>query len=169
MIKEKIKIDEYIPIKVTWKELEECPESIIYWRTGDLKKSLLEIGISEASGIIRSLTVISANNIIFSSVIQRPNVRFYKGTPIIDIKNWKGKNKIDDQGMLKIYYDKQFDIVLSNSNISMGIQSGRVWFGLDCNMNVCWISIYNLSKNERVQVKDTIGYMIKNNTKIFTN
>ena len=86
-IKEEIEVDQYIPIKIRWVMRSENAAEIIYWRTGDLKKSMLEIGISAISGEICSLTIVFADNISFASEAPSVISAFESGTPVFDVSN----------------------------------------------------------------------------------
>ncbi|AZK47330.1 hypothetical protein [Paenibacillus lentus] len=55
--KENVEFDDYIPITVRWGANERSFDRILYWRTGDFKKSLFEMGISEQDGSLFSLTL----------------------------------------------------------------------------------------------------------------
>ena len=53
VIQERIFIDQYKPIKIKLGSWSIINEKIIYWRIGDFKKSLAEVGIASKSGLIR--------------------------------------------------------------------------------------------------------------------
>ncbi len=65
-VSEKIEVDQYIPIKIVWGKWNIFSEETLYWRTGDFKKSLIEIGIASRSGVIRSLTVVHSDKINYN-------------------------------------------------------------------------------------------------------
>ena len=162
LIKEDIEIDRYIPIKVKWHESSKSSKEIICWRTGDLKKSMLEVGVLADSGEIYSLTIVSVDKITISSEEHQENSEVESGTPVFDMINWVGKRTINDVGLFVVQYcDERLVMTISRNHISKEIMSGRVSFGTDVNMNVCRISINNLSDDEKLQVIDTLEYMTK--------
>ena len=159
VIKEKIEIDQYIPIKIRWVPIEESAGKLIYWRTGDLKKSMLEIGLSAVSGDLCSLTVVDIDILFFTSEKHVKGVSCEEGTPVFDVSNWIGKMTVDDIGLFEVRcYDKSLDMVISKNEIDREIISGRVSFGLDTDMNVCMISVNDLSDDEIFQIKDTMEH-----------
>ena len=161
VVKEKIKVDDYIPIKVVWKELEEYPEPIINWRTGEIDNSFFEIGLSEATGMIRSLTLVSLKEISYSPIQNCTNIKEEEGTPVFYIKDKKNDYVIDDFGMLKVqFYNGQLDIIFSDNNVKKRIISGRIYFYTDNDMNLCKISICSLTDQEKAQVEDTLNFTI---------
>ena len=161
-IKEEIEVDQYIPIKIRWVQHDASVEELIYWRTGDIKKSMLEIGISAVSGEIRSLTIVSADKISFVSEKFPECDAFESGTPVFDINNWIGKRTVDDAGLFDVqYFNEKLNMIISENHVIKKVISGRVSFGLDANMGICTISVNNLSDDEKFQIKDTLEYIIK--------
>lgn len=162
VVEEKIETDQYIPINIKWTKTYDRYEGVIYWRTGDIKRSMLEIGVSEISGEVQSLTIVTADKISFVSEGIEKCKKFENGTPVFDISNWAGKRTVDDIGLFEVQYcDKCLDMIISENKVNKEIVSGRVSFGLDTDMNVCRISVNNLSDDEKFQIKDTLEYMIK--------
>lgn len=163
-IPEIIEADPYIPIKIKWGKWNELEESTVYWRTGDFKKSLIEIGIASESGLIRSITVVTADKIFFDikKFILSENLK--NATPSFSIGYWKQNRRLDENGLLEIHYnDNEINIVLSTNTITQTIVSGKVCFGLDSSSNLCVISVLQPSQEEMLQIKDTLEYMNSQN------
>lgn len=62
-LKEDINIDIYIPLNIKWNTNLPLGESNLYWRSGDLKTSLIEIGLEPNNGVINSITLSLLRNI----------------------------------------------------------------------------------------------------------
>ncbi|CQR57004.1 hypothetical protein [Paenibacillus riograndensis] len=164
IVEELLEIDPYIPIKIRWGKWNEILDPTIYWRTGDFKKSLIEIGISSESGLIRTVTVVHSDKIISDSTgINWPDI-VQEGTPIFKVSNWPENGRLDENGAFEIWLSKtEVNLVLSKNTIVKKVISGRVCFGLDSCSNVCLVSVCTLSDEEEMQVKDTLEYMIRQN------
>jgi hypothetical protein len=164
IIPEVIEADPYIPIKIKWGKWNELEESTVYWRTGDFKKSLFEIGIASETGLIRSITVVTADKIFFDTkkFILSENTK--DATPSFNIDYWKQNGRLDEDGLLEIHCnDGGINIVLSTNTIANTIVSGKVSFGLDSNSNLCTIGVIQPSQEEMLQIKDTLEYMSSQN------
>lgn len=57
----KIEFDVYTPINIEFGNISE--DKTVYWRTGDFKKSLIEIGFAQKTGEIRSITLTLCENV----------------------------------------------------------------------------------------------------------
>lgn len=163
-ISENIETDEYIPLKVRWGNCNIAGEPTIYWRTGDLKKSLLEIGIASKTGLIRSLTIVLSDMIFLNGTRFDRQVPIENGTPTFNVNQWLNTNKVDDPGLFEIHYcDSEVNLILSRNEIMKKVVSGRICFGLDCNSSVCLINISRLTEDESIQIKDTLTFMTSQN------
>ena len=58
-----IEYDLYIPINIKFGIWNVLLEPTIYWRTGDLKKSLIEIGFGKIKNEIRSITLVICDKV----------------------------------------------------------------------------------------------------------
>lgn len=59
----KVEVDLYIPLTIEFGTWNLSEEPTIYWRTGDFKKSLIEIGVGKDLGDIRSITLTVCENV----------------------------------------------------------------------------------------------------------
>ncbi len=107
-----IKIDEYIPFTI---ELGTKPHQLLYWRGGDGKLSLIEVGLDRTSGAISSAALISIN----SKDIKKTDDSFVTYLPesdaiaVFDLSGWKtSSNNYSDS------FQDEF-----NSNISLVVGS----------------------------------------------
>lgn len=163
-IKETIEIDQYIPIKIKWGKWDLCSENTFYWRTGDFKKSLIEVGIASKSGLIRSVTLVHSDYISFEQMENDLTNTVEHGAPMFLINSVEEKTRLDEQGMLRVNYSScTLGIILSSNPIVKKVINGRVVFELDNCSNVCRITITNLTTNEDIQIRDTLNFISKQN------
>jgi hypothetical protein len=160
-IKEEIEIDEYIPLKVRWHPVEYIEERV-YWYTGDLEKSLFEVGVAKDSGEIHSLTIVGVGNISFLAEDRPACGNIEKGMPVFSTSEWTGQKHVNEAGMFEIQCCNDGVILfLSNNHVVKEILSGRISFGLDKEMNVCKIYIRNLSDDEKYRIEDSLKWRYK--------
>ncbi|WP_025848016.1 hypothetical protein [Paenibacillus ehimensis] len=158
---ENVKIDGYIPIDVKWEENERAFGKILYWRTGDFKKSLFEVGISEVDGSIVSftLTLVDKGNVEFA---ENPDIV----TPLIEgCPLFKTDGIFNENG----YFDDKSDIKVGVSNDSLRIffeklpivslvQNGRIMFGLTERKSLAMIEISKMNKAEYQRLLLALGW-----------
>lgn len=77
-----IEIDLYIPLRVKWENHLPIKNSI-YWRTGNFKDSLLELGIYKENRQISSLTLTSVKKVYFQSSPSPKQLPVKEGVPVI--------------------------------------------------------------------------------------
>ncbi len=66
-----IVVDHYVPLTITWEALS--PVSPVYWRSGDLKHSFVEIGVDPRSGNLLSITMTLAGPEVELTTISAPD------------------------------------------------------------------------------------------------
>ena len=158
-ISEKIEIDEYIPLKVYWVYNETPDEDITYFRTGDLKNSILEFGVYNLTGRLRSVTLISAGTIHNTLLQSLSRVPPKIGTPIIQMDHLNGVRKVDNIGAFDLYHNNNaIQLLISKNKITDTIISGRVVFGFDNNSDICAVSVIDLSDKEYSVMKETLDW-----------
>ena len=106
----------------------------LYWRTGDMEKSLLEIGLNENSGAICSVTVTLIDPITIIPVDDAVDVRTnVDGVPICDIAHWPSNRFKDEPNpfLTFIGVDKVSIWLSSKKQIATSYDVGNVGFGID--------------------------------------
>ena len=82
-----IEIDDYIPLSCRCVDMEV--ESLFYWRTGDFKSSLLEIGINPKDGTLLRIKMPLAGKVYqvlnYKTIKEIENIPSVEGIPIVDI------------------------------------------------------------------------------------
>jgi hypothetical protein len=158
---ESLEIDPYIPVKIRWGQWNLIDEPTIYWRVGDFKNSLVEIGVSSNSGLIRSFTFVCSKDIFLTNAQVLWPKSYDEGTPMFDISEWPENGRLDEQGLAEIYFNgDDLSVLFSHSLIiKKTTVSGRVCFGFNNDNNLCAIKIFDLTEEEKEQIKDTLNYM----------
>jgi hypothetical protein len=86
-------VDKYVPFKVLVESGDLSPP--YYWRAGDGRVSLIEIGLSSSSGAIRSITLTSiGSDQVFraNSNVLEAKVPEVNGLPAFDMSYWSFGN-----------------------------------------------------------------------------
>ena len=81
-----LEIDDYIPISVRCAEVSSLTP--LYWRTGDFKRSLLEIGLNQSTGAICKVTVTLIGRYLKAKAEDFAEAAVVRGLPICDISEW---------------------------------------------------------------------------------
>lgn len=79
--------DDFVPLKFSFPDtIHALP---LYWRTGDFKRQLLEIGLEPNSGAICKITVTGIGELSDTAdVIPAESTSIATGVPICDISRW---------------------------------------------------------------------------------
>jgi hypothetical protein len=138
------------------------PRVHIFWRTGDIPHSILEIGINKSNHVLevaRLVTVLSTS-IQSSEVIDFDDAgsSVQEGVPIIDW-TWDSPSPyyVDEVGDFNIYVGE------SHLTIQIGVESkvdrvlvaDRTRFAIDANDNLIGIQLRNLSTDEMKTLRST--------------
>ncbi|BBW98420.1 hypothetical protein ACPVTF_02070 [Geobacillus icigianus] len=154
-----IEYDVYIPINIEFGSWNILKEPAIYWRTGDFKKSLIEIGIGKYTGNIRSITLTLCENVhkMESFNLDMKNVTLIKGVPNFQVEEYNDQTYIDEKSELNVYIG--IDNVLisfSKNDIVSIIQNDTVGFALDKNKMVCGIIVSGMLEHEKKILEDAL-------------
>ncbi|MFM1652570.1 hypothetical protein ACI7RC_10790 [Brevibacillus sp. B_LB10_24] len=154
---ERIEIDPYIPIDIRW-ELDNTHDRTLYWRTGDFKKSLLELGMS-SQGVIRSITLTQTDNYFLDSLESNLiGLSVSSGLPVFNVAKVPENGFLDEEERFEVHLrDKEVCIKFGKSkNLTSLIQSGRVRFGIDQSGLLSMVAVVNLTELEYLQLKNTL-------------
>lgn len=153
-IKETIQVDDYIPLSVRWIN-SNLDSPRLFWRTGNFKTSLLEIGIDSKTGIIRSITLTFTERISVceAEVTDSPSV---EGTPVFQIADWGSEFYLDVSQDFDTYLSGQnLNIVLGgNKSVGKIVRSGRVTFFFDSQNVLKQLEILQLTEEEFMQLSN---------------
>jgi hypothetical protein len=163
-----VKTDDYIPLDVDWGYDVTVP--MLYWRTGNMVRSLVELGIQRESAAIVSITVTLADDQVRMAEEPRPHVPEEHGHPVCDVDRWRGDDGsgwkewvfVDEPGPfdLSIHGDRVriwFDEV---NPVARAIVSGRARFYLSASGDLLGISIDGVGKDDREAIVDSVAWQI---------
>jgi hypothetical protein len=156
---EKIEYDVYTPFNIEFGTWNISEEPTIYWRTGDFKKSLIEIGIGKYTGNIRSITLALSENVhkMESLNLDMKNMTLIKGVPNFQIEEYNDKTYIDENGELNVFIgiDKVL-ISFSKNDTAFIVQNDTVGFALDKNKMVCGILVSGMLEHEKITLETAL-------------
>ncbi len=159
-LQEKINIDPYIPINITWGKWNEIEEGTHYFRLGDFKKSLLEIGIGSNTGIIRSVTLVESNKVFLNDVNNEYNLsNIEQGIPVFELSQFAGKGIADIKCNIEVrlFNNNLLLTFRDDDKAEKCIYSDRVMFGANQLNELCFIMVEGLSKEETMQLNDVLS------------
>ena len=147
-------MDGYVPMSFRCWEVRSDVSVPTYWRVGNLKTSLIEIGISQENGAIFGVTVVALAHV--RDLRLRPGYRLNPtaprklGLPLCDIEK-SGELKYMDESMnLIVDYDDESIYIRFGDKAaeSKMYQAGRLIFGVDSRDEICSLWIDGLRKGE---------------------
>lgn len=155
-----IEYDLYTPINIEFGSWNISKEPTIYWRTGDFKKSLIEIGIGKYTGSLRSITLTLSENVhkMENFKLDNKNINVIKGVPNFQVEEHNDKTYIDEKGKLDVYIglDKVLILFSENDTVSV-LQNDTVGFALDKDEVVCGIIISGVLEHEKKTLEDALN------------
>ncbi|MFJ6206338.1 hypothetical protein [Bacillus pumilus] len=155
-----IEYDLYTPINIEFGSWNISKEPTIYWRTGDFKKSLIEIGLGKYTGNIRSITLTLSENVhkMESLKLDMEDINMVKGVPSFQIEESNDNTYIDEKGKLDVYIGKDRVLISFSENDAVSIlQNDTVGFVLDKEEVVCGIIISGMLEHEKKTLEDALN------------
>lgn len=150
----KIEFDMYVPFKIRVGHWDMSKEHTIYWRTGDLKKSLFEIGFGSETGIVRSLTLTSIDIVERFNCVDCVKCETTEGTPSFDIKNFPKNGIKDFANQINVYLGFTEILVSINTSACIKrIKQGRIEYWFDSNDNLTSVKITEITSEEMNMLK----------------
>src|SRR5699024_467101 len=131
-----IEYDVYTPINIEFGTWNISKEPTLYWRTGNIKKSLIEIGLGKYTGSIRSITLTLSEDVsmVESLIIERKNIYIIKGKHKLYIVDNSVMTYVDEKCSLKILIRIDNVLIFLSENVPESvIQNDNVEFVLDKN------------------------------------
>lgn len=115
-------VDEDVPIR--YRAEKSLVPGLVYWRIGDFKKSLIEVGVHGETGLLHKVTITSVlpSQITYQSFATEPCDR---GLPVCDLSILNGKDRLDISG--------DFRIRVSDSNLRVEFADAS-----DSAVYCCW-------------------------------
>ena len=156
--KENIEFDIYTPINIEFGVWNISKEPTIYWRTGDFRGSLIEIGMGQYKKDVRSITLTICKNVYEVDNYSEDNFNIVKGSPILELENINNEIYTDEKGTLKVYIEsKSVSIIFSENEISDCLQNDNVNFYLDANKSLVGLRVNNISEENKAILKDALA------------
>lgn len=149
LIKSGTEFGEYLPFQLTHGDTSRG--SKLYWRTGDLVSTLLEVEINAATGAVDVVSLILPGHI--SSSFPEFNVvseNWREGCPITDVENWPESGIKDEPNPIRVYISGgRLLIALSDSiAASRTISIGNATYGVGSNDSLVWLLINHLPEEK---------------------
>lgn len=155
-----IEYDLYTPINIEFGSWNISKEPTIYWRTGDFKKSLIEIGIGKYTGSLRSITLTLSENVhkMESLKFDLKDINMIKGVPNFQVEEYNDTTYIDEEGKLDVYLGIDKVLISFSENDALSIlQNDTVGFALDKDEVVCGIIISDMLEHEKKTLEDALN------------
>lgn len=123
-----LEIDDYVPF--VFRNRDNQTSVPLYWRTGDFKSSLLEIGINPETGAIATVKVPFFGIYEASSTPwKEPTARLAKGLPLCGLEIWSKSDEFKDK-----FKDEAFAI-----NAIIGPDFASFWLSAEVELDSFYI------------------------------
>lgn len=117
----------------------------LYWRTGNLESTLLEVEISPIDGQIVGASLLLPGSVSkeFPALnLPEPVV----GSPMVRIDDWPADRFLDESKPFQVFVDgSRLLILLSDAVATESIAAGNVTFGVCANSSLAWILASDLN------------------------
>jgi hypothetical protein len=153
-----IECDGYVPLIARSVGCTAFP--LQYWRTGDFKKSLIEVGVDPSNGAICKITVTSLAG-IGSHAFQMADLSATQaGLPCISLEDWAGSSRKDvEQPVEATLIGNRLVLQFGpqRGQLTTAIRNGRVVFQIDQSRIISGIEILELSTKELEEFRYAVG------------
>ncbi len=161
-IKEEVIIDPYIPIQVKFGKLDSWDDNRHYVRFGDLKYTMLEVGFLADSGVIRSVTLVSAKDITVGKEKHFNVENCEEGIIVFRKENLENKNSLDIISELIVTtYDNEIVINFGDDVVVKFVQNGNIKFGLNKLNELCCFVVNNFTDEKMKKLNSCLEYMLE--------
>ena len=158
-----VECDGYIPLVVRFGGYKG-PTVFLpkYWRTGDFKHTLIEIGVNPSSGAICKI-VFTALNLLQSKIILTNEGVTKTGVPCAALEQWENSTERVDvkNDVIGSLANRELTVIFCNllpRNLEK-IQCERIIFLIDHNTDLCGIQIMGLSDQEFENIRNSTSLM----------
>lgn len=129
----------------------------MYWRTGDIERSLVEFGIGSRTGIFRNLTLTAVKNASLSEVIIKSN-KSVDGTPVFDLSIIPEKGIYDYINDFQVCLGKEAitTIIGDVEKCNTLVRFGRINIGFDYGNFITHVIVNDLTTDEYKELKDAL-------------
>lgn len=145
-------LGDYVPFKFQCHKNRGLP---IYWRTGDLESTLLEVEINSSNG-----QVVGAS-LLLAGVVKKglPALQFpensHAGLPIVCTSNWSDDRFWDEIKPFDVFIDEsRLLVMLSNNTAGKILVAGNVTFGICTDGSLSWMLVSDLDPNRLAELAE---------------
>ncbi len=156
--KTEIEFGDYVPFKF-WNHLQSN-EPKFYWRTGDLKSTLLEVEIDRVAGHIVGVSLLLPGEVSRDfPVLNLPNDSRASGYPTVDTNEWPDDRIKDEPNALHVFVDSSRLLMTFSTSTAATrtISAGDATFGIDANDFIAWMLVSNLPAEKLNQLAGLSG------------
>lgn len=143
-----VEMDEYVPLDLAFDIYEPNP---LYWRGGDGKTSLIEIGLSRNSGLLKSITLTNLRKECSQKTLEPlPSLPEKEGNAVFFVDNWTGT--YDDS------FDTDFTLATGLSYVSISfdklapsieyVVNNQIRLGINQQRELASIVLTNLTESQ---------------------
>ncbi|WP_223696183.1 hypothetical protein [Escherichia fergusonii] len=113
-----VNIDEFLPFDISFGNVDE---QCLYWRGGDGKSSLLEIGLNMYNGEVSNITLVAINSseINMTDDILENSHPEIQGSVIFERDAWLNKNIVEYSSRFIDDFDCKFKLIIGNDYIKL--------------------------------------------------
>lgn len=153
-----VDIDYYIPFTINV-ERKNAFGTYLCWRTGDLKKSLIEVSMDKDSGLLTEITLVSVDEVCIVENKMYDVSKGVKGTPAFIIDGEIKNGLCDQPGSLEVELGLDYLVVRfdKNDDADKYIELNRVRFGIDKNGKLLSVTIKGLTDYEYGELKEAFS------------
>ncbi|OMF24131.1 hypothetical protein BK133_23220 [Paenibacillus sp. FSL H8-0548] len=156
-IEESIEIDEHVPFNINWNHTNSS-YSNYYWRTGNFKNSLFEIGLDSLSGVIKNMGLPLSNKVSMSEKILETNYSV-QGFPKFELSHWTSEYYYDFFQEFSIeLFENGLSICFYQDNVEEIVKTNRVLFHISKERILSRIDLIDLSSDEIFRITKSVSY-----------
>ena len=154
--------DEYICLTLTWPA--DPVRMPVYWRPGDHKRSLIEVGIHPETGIPVSISIVLPGSDVEVQEGQAPlPVRLVEfGHPVFDLTPW-GRDWLFTETIpfrIVVYAGSATVWFTPAEEAVSDLVAGRVRFHLSAGREFIGFSVHDLPETEIARLKETLAWLM---------
>ena len=152
--KTKSEFGEYLPFRFWCESASTDPR--VYWRTGDLSSTLLEVEIDSANGYIVGASLLLPGKVSREFPELQFNANRAHGFPIVNLTEWTDKITNDEIGALKVFISSNCLLITFSPSLDteMTIAGDDVTFGVDIRGAIIWILVSHLPAEKVIDLEN---------------
>jgi hypothetical protein len=140
-----VEFSDYLPFKFYCRPEADSPS--LYWRTGDLKSTLLEVAIDRIDGRFLGMSLLLPGQVNKDfPVLNLSTATAFSGYPLINTDGWSEDRFRDESSQFQVFIDASRLLILLSSSVATAkiSTSQNITFGMDGNDSIRWILIEKL-------------------------